>query len=148
MAASCGLIRYVPSQNMQVRELITKAGRRLPSPRPRATSLKLKLTALTVGLFVVFIWMLVLFSATILERHLEKLLAEQQFAATSQLTRQLDLKLKDNLEGLSRAAAGLPAQLDHQALQTLLAQRPLMHVAFPGGLLVTDLDGKAIADYP
>ena len=132
---------------MQVRELIAQAVRRR-WPARRTTSLKLRLTALTVGLFVVFIWLLVFFSATILERHLETLLMEQQFAATSQLTRQLDLKLKDNLEGLTRAAAGLPAQLDPKTLQTLLAQRPLMHVAFSGGLVVTGLDGKVLADYP
>ena len=133
---------------MPVREASANPRRWSPSALRRKTSLNLRLTALTVGLFVVFIWALVFLSATVFEAHLQRLLAEQQLAATSQLTRQLDLKLKDNIEGLRRAAAGLPAKLDRADVKRLLAERPLMHVAFTGGLLVTGVDGYAVADYP
>lgn len=111
-------------------------------------TLKFRLTALSVGLFVLFIWALVFVSTTVLESQLQELLAKQQMAATAQLAHELERKLQDNLEGLTQAAAGLPQDLSHATLQPLLAQRPLMHVAFSGGLLVIDLDGKAIADYP
>ena len=117
-------------------------------PWLRRLSLKFRLTALSVGLFVTFIWALVLISATVLQNRLQQLLADQQLAATRQTARELDRKLQDDIDGLTRAAAGLPRELSYATLQPLLSQYPLMHVAFSAGLMVIGLDGKAIADYP
>jgi len=111
-------------------------------------SLKFRLLILTVGLFVLVIWGLAFSAARVMESHLQQLLTRQQFAATVQMARELEYKLRDNLDGLQRAAAGLPTELDPKILTSLLAQRPLMHVAFSGGLMVVGLDGKAIARYP
>lgn len=114
----------------------------------RRTSLKLRLTIITVGLFVAFIWVLAFVSSTVLETRVQQLLADQQLAATKQLAREVDQRLKDNIDGLILAAAGLPRDFRYATLQPLLAQRPLMHVAFSAGLVVVGRDGYAIADYP
>lgn len=115
---------------------------------PRRLSLKGRLIAATVGLLAVFMWALALLAAVVLEDQFVAVLANQQFAATRQLAAEFDGKLQDRVAGLVRAAAGLPADLSYAALQPLLAQRPLMHVVFTGGMAVIGLDGTAIADYP
>lgn len=111
-------------------------------------SLKFKLLVLTIGLFVLVILVLAFSAARVMESHLQQLLARQQYAATAQFARQLEHKLRDNIDGLTRAAAGLPTELTPGNLTPLLAQRPLMHVVFSGGLMVVGLDGQAIARYP
>lgn len=115
---------------------------------PRRLSLKGRLIAATVGLLAVFMWALAWLAAVVFEDQLAGLLANQQFAATRQLAAEFDGKLQDRVNGLVRAAAGLPADLSYASLQPLLAQRPLMHVVFTGGMAVIGLDGTAIADYP
>ncbi|HJV92052.1 MAG TPA: hypothetical protein VJ572_01195, partial [Azonexus sp.] len=103
---------------------------------------------MTVGLFVVFIWALAFLSATVLHRQLEELLSEQQLASTRRVAGQLDTRLKENIDGLERAAAGLPEDLSHETIQPLLARRPYLHIAFSGGIALIGLDGVTIADYP
>ena len=61
---------------------------------------------------------------------------------------QLDARLKENIEGLTRAAAGLPDELSYATLQPLLARRPYLQVVFSAGIAVVGLDGVIIADYP
>ena len=114
----------------------------------RRISIKGRLIVATVGLLAVFMWALALLSAIVLEDRFTTVLADQQFAATRQLAAEFDSKLQDRIEGLVRAAAGLPTDLSPAVLEPLLAQRPLMHVVFTGGLVVIGLDGRAIADYP
>lgn len=114
----------------------------------RSMSLKARLVLMTVSLVVVFIWVLAFLSATMLHDRLEKLLSQQQLANTRWVASQVEVRLKDNIEGLTRAAAGLPATLSYELLQPLLAQRPYMHIAYSGGIAVIGLDGIAIADFP
>ncbi len=114
----------------------------------RGMSLKSRLMVTTVSLFVVFIWAATFLSATVLEQPIQHLIFDQQLATTRQIAAGLDQKLKDDIDGLQRAVRGLPADLSYASLQPLLAQRPLMHVAFSGGITVIGLDGKVIADFP
>ncbi len=114
----------------------------------RRMSLKSRLMVTTVSLFVVFIWAATFLSATVLEQPIQHLIFDQQLATTRQIAAGLDQKLKDDIDGLQRAARGLPADLSYASLQPLLAQRPLMHVAFSGGITVVGLDGRVIADFP
>ncbi|MBY0431592.1 MAG: PAS domain S-box protein, partial [Rhodospirillales bacterium] len=111
-------------------------------------TLKGKLIALTVSLFIAFIWALALFSATILQNQLEHVLSDQQFASAQRLAADIDSKLKERVEGLTHAAARLPAELSSQALQDHLAQLDILRSYFSGGLAVIGLDGRTIADYP
>jgi len=114
----------------------------------RRMSLKHRLVAATVGLLAVFMWAFAFLAAAVLENRLAELLAGQQFAATRQLAAEFENKLQERVDGLVRAAAGLPADLSYETLQPLLEQRPLMHVVFTGGIAVIGRDGTTIADYP
>src|SRR6185369_13295827 len=97
-------------------------------------SLTGRLLLMTVGLFVVFIWALAFLSATVLHSQLEELLSEQQLASTRRVAGQLETRLKENIDGLERAAASLPEDLGYETIQPLLAQRPYLHIAFSGGI--------------
>ncbi|MES2879057.1 MAG: EAL domain-containing protein [Pseudomonadota bacterium] len=125
-----------------------------PEPQPRwidrirGMSLKTRLILMTVGLFVASIWVLAFLSASVLHGELEDLLSEQQLADTRRVALQLDARLKDNIDGLTRAAVGLPQELSYDTLQPLLAQRPYLHIAFSAGIAVVGLDGVIMADYP
>lgn len=112
----------------------------------RRMSLKDRLVAVTVGLFVLFIWELVILSAGVLQIQLEKVLAEQQFSATRRLAAELDSKLRERIDGLQRLAASLPADLRHTAVQPELDGLPLLNVLFTAGVALIGLDGKVIAD--
>ncbi len=111
-------------------------------------SLKAKLIAITVGLFMAFIWLLTFFSATILKNQFEQVLFDQQFAATQRLAADLDNKLSERINSLVNVAGKLPASLDAESLDPYLAQLGALHVSFSAGIAVTGLDGKTIADYP
>ncbi len=118
------------------------------TPRLHGTSLKTRLIAMTAALFVVFIWVLAVLSSTVLHSQLETLLADQQLANTRRVAAQVDAKLKENISGMTYAAAGLPRDLRHEALGPPLAQHPYMQVIFSAGVVVTGLDGITLADYP
>lgn len=114
----------------------------------RQMPLKHRLVAATVGLLAIFMWAFAFLAAAVLENRLADLLAGQQFASTRQLAAEFENKLQNRIDGLVRTAAGLPAHLSYESLQPVLAQRPLMHVVFTGGIAVIGLDGTTIADYP
>lgn len=103
---------------------------------------------MTAALFVVFIWVLAVLSSTVLHSQLETLLAEQQLASTRRVAAQVEAKLKDNISGMTRLAAGLPSDLRYETLASPLAQHPYMQVIFSAGIAVTGLDGITLADYP
>ncbi|OWW20674.1 EAL domain-containing protein [Noviherbaspirillum denitrificans] len=116
--------------------------------RERPLSLKLKLIGLTVGLFAAFLWVMATLSVTVLESQFEKVLSDQQFAATRQMAAQIDAKLDDRIESLSKVAAVVPQDMAVATLDGFLAGFPALHVTFTGGIIVIGLDGHAIADYP
>ncbi|MDP2809740.1 MAG: EAL domain-containing protein [Rhodocyclaceae bacterium] len=116
--------------------------------RLRRMPLRGRLVLLTAGLSAVFVWALALLSALLLQGRVEAILADQQFAATWRIAAELDGKLRDRIEGLSAAAAWLPADLSRESLQPILAALPMLHNIFAGGIVVIGLDGRVIDDYP
>jgi len=111
-------------------------------------SIRGQLVALSVVLFVAFIWALVFFSATVLQNRFMEVLAEQQFASARHVAAELDDKLRERVEGLQRAARHLPADLRSPALDAYLAQQSNLQAWFAAGITVIGLDGRTIADFP
>ncbi len=111
-------------------------------------SLRSRITAITIGLLVLFIWILAIVSAQVVQERLEQVLSDQQLAATRRVARTFDDKIKERVDALSRAAASLPADLRYTGLQPVLEARPLLQPLFTGGTSVIGLDGIVIADYP
>ncbi|MDD5250963.1 MAG: hypothetical protein PHY45_18450, partial [Rhodocyclaceae bacterium] len=119
----------------------------LPSLAPK--SITNRLTALTVGLLVMFIWGAVLISASILREQFEKVLFDQQFASARYVAADLDYKLRMRIDSLVAIAAGVPDLHERPAaLARYLADKTVQADLFSGGMAVIGLDGKAIADYP
>jgi diguanylate cyclase (GGDEF)-like protein/PAS domain S-box-containing protein len=111
-------------------------------------SLKGKLTAVTVGFFLLFIWTLVIFSVTVLQSQFEQVLSEEQFADVSRLAVDLDSKLDERKAELAGVAQLVPADLRPETLDPFLASYTALHIAFSGGIAIIGLDGKTIADFP
>ena len=111
-------------------------------------SLKSKLTAVTVGFFLLFIWTLVIFSVTVLQSQFEQVLSDEQFAAVTRLAADLDNKLDERKAQLAGVAQLVPAELRPETLDSFLASYTALHVAFSGGIAIIGLDGKTIADFP
>ncbi len=124
------------------------SGSAVPSAWYERLSLKTKLIMITVGLFVGFIWMLTFFSVTVLKSQLEEVLRDEQLASTRRLAAELNIKLDERIESLTKIAAKLPPDLNEQALDAFLPQFGALHVVFSGGIAVIGLDGKTIADFP
>ncbi|WP_420474718.1 EAL domain-containing protein [Noviherbaspirillum sp. ST9] len=116
--------------------------------RERPKALKLKLIALTVGLFAAFLWVMATVSVTVLETQFEKVLSDQQFAATRQIAAQIETKLEERVESLAKVAAGAPADLSTASLDAFLERFPALHLMFSGGIAIIGMDGRAIADFP
>ncbi len=125
----------------------TLAGSGPGSWRQRLT-LKARLILLAVGLFAAFIWALTFFSATVLKSQFEDVLRDQQLAATRRLALELDVKLKERVESLTRVAARVPTDLGEKTLDGYLQQFVALHGTFSGGIVIIGLDGVAIADFP
>ena len=113
-------------------------------------SLKTRLTLLTVGIFVLGIWLLAFYASRILREDLQQMLGQQQFAAVSVMALEINDRLSDRLQAVESIAKQVtPAVLaDAVALQTLLEQRPLLQLLFNGGVFVTGANGTAMADVP
>ncbi|WP_460840772.1 EAL domain-containing protein [Noviherbaspirillum agri] len=126
-------------------------GRLLKPPAPtsrKALSIKTKLVLVTVGLFILFIWLLALFSSTILKRQFEQVLIDEQFAATQRIAADIETKLTERIELLTGAAARVPANLNEDELDAYLIRLNGLHVTFTAGIAIIGMDGRTIADYP
>jgi diguanylate cyclase (GGDEF)-like protein/PAS domain S-box-containing protein len=113
-------------------------------------SLKVRITAVTLVIFMLGIWALSLFVSRSLQADMEQMLGEQQFSVVTSIAKNVNDDLTDRVQALETVAKEMDAALlaHPAALQTLLEQRPLLQLLFNGGVFVTGADGIAIADVP
>ncbi len=116
----------------------------------RPTSLRNRLVALTLGLVVILIWVLVAVSATVLHSRFEQQLSEQQFATARYVAAELEQKLSDRIQMLTQAAAQLPVERlgDAAWLEDYLARLPTANLAFTGGMAIIGPEGRTVSDFP
>ncbi len=119
-------------------------------PKLQWSSLKTRVTLITVVIFVASLWSLTFYASRLLHTDLQRQLGEQQFMSVSLIADHLDEELTDRMRALEAIAAELtPAVMANRAeLQALLEQRPLLQLLFNGGIFATDTYGSAIADVP
>lgn len=127
--------------------LLTKDARMNSLPLARH-SLKTRITLATLGIFVISIWSLSLYTSRMLRADMQDLLGEQQLLSVSALAAEVNHELDDRLKWLESVAEKItPAMLDNAAvLQEFLAQRLILPKLFGGGGIIYSLDGTAIAD--
>ena len=113
-------------------------------------SLKTKVTLATLTIFMAGIWTLSFYTSRMLREDMQRQLGEQQFATVSMLAAQIDRELEIRLQAL-RTASDMAAQIlrdTPSTLQTFMDQRAALQTLFNGGVVVHDMQGVAIADYP
>jgi PAS domain S-box-containing protein len=81
---------------------------------------------------------------------MERLLGEQQFAATSMVASTINSDVQERLDALAAVADSIAADIpgDAVAIQAALEDRPVFLRLFNGGTFVTGMDGTAIASLP
>ncbi|MCM8613855.1 ATP-binding protein [Accumulibacter sp.] len=118
--------------------------------RPVVWSLKTRITALTLALFLLAIWSLTLYATRSLRQDMTHLLGEQQFSTTSIIAVQLNAELDTRLQALVRVADEIsPALLGKPAeLQRFLEQRTTLQQLFNGGTRIRDGNALTLASVP
>ena len=113
-------------------------------------SLKTRIAAATLIIFLSGIGLLAYYSGQMLSRNMERLVSEQQRSTASIVAAQINRELENRLQAL-KAVGELSApavQTGSKATQKFIAQHPLLHAMFSGGIVAHDENGIAIADFP
>ncbi len=113
-------------------------------------SLKTKISLATLSIFLAGIWSLSFYASQMLRKDMEDLLGEQQFSTVSMVAAQVNRELESRLKALE-VVAGAATQVMQDgpaAIQTFVEQRLTMQTMFNGGIVVHDINGTAIADFP
>ncbi len=113
-------------------------------------SLQTRITVLTLSAFLVCIWSLSLITSQILQKDIEQLLSQQQFATVSLHASDIERTLGERINTLESVSKLITPALLKQAaaLQQFILERPVLPDFFNGGFFVTDANGTAIASYP
>jgi diguanylate cyclase (GGDEF)-like protein/PAS domain S-box-containing protein len=117
---------------------------------PLRYSLKTRVTLSTLAIFLASIWTLAFYVSTTLRDDMQRLLGEQQYSIASLLATEINDDLERKLSSLRMLAIGISPELlrNPMALQAHLENYAVVSDLFNGGVLVTRLDGVAIADVP
>jgi diguanylate cyclase (GGDEF)-like protein/PAS domain S-box-containing protein len=113
-------------------------------------SLKVRVTAFTLAVFVLGLVALSIYATRLLRADLQRMLGDQQFQAVSVIAAQVNVELKDRQDWLAQVAGRIDSHMmgNPAALQAYLEQRMVMLQMFNGGAWVAGLDGIAMADVP
>jgi PAS domain S-box-containing protein len=114
------------------------------------SSLKTRVTVLTLVIFVISLWILALYASRMLREDMKLHLGEQQQSAVSFVAEQVNDELADRFAALKLIASQIdsPMMGNRSALQARLEQRPILDLLFNGGVFVTGPDGGSLASVP
>ncbi|MBR0567438.1 EAL domain-containing protein [Azoarcus sp. L1K30] len=113
-------------------------------------SLRTRITAFTLVIFVVSIWSLTIYAHRTLRHDVQALLGQQLLSAATVAASALDRHLVGQVNMLHRVSALITPDLLHDAtaLQNFLDQRLILDGAFNDGVIVLDAAGTVIAELP
>lgn len=113
-------------------------------------ALKVRLTLLTMIVFVAGLWLQAIFISQVLRVDMERQLGEEAFSTTVYLATTVNEQLENRKRILEAIAEMMgPTTSGHAtAMQEFLAQRPVLISLFNGGVFATGIDGTAVADMP
>jgi len=113
-------------------------------------SLKTRITVVTMLIFLVGIWTLALYATQLQQKETKQLLSEQHFATASLIAAEIGHELIGRAEALKQMAGEIPqAGIARPAiLPEFFAEHPVFTNLFNAGVMVVDVNGQAIADYP
>ncbi len=113
-------------------------------------SLKLRVTLLTVAIFVAGMWSLSFYLEQTLREDMQQLLIEQQISAVHLVAAQINNEVNQRLTGLQIVAKSISPALirNAAALQDAIEKEQVLLEQFNWGLFVVGIDGVAIASTP
>ena len=113
-------------------------------------TLKSRVTLLSLAVFLVSIWSLVMYAGYILRHDLKHLLGVQQLSTTTLLAEDVNHEIEFRLASLEQAAAVItPAIIGNpERLQECLQNRLILQNIFNGGMYAVGPDGTTLADIP
>ena len=116
----------------------------------RPASLKTRIVLLVVALLIAGIWGLAARVTTVMQRDLEKLLADQLSATVAYTAIDMDRDVEERFDALKRFAASITPDLlaDPVELQRYLEQREIIRAAFDMNLTFANREGIIVADHP
>ena len=113
-------------------------------------SLQTRITLATLTIFLIGIWSLTYYTTHKLREDMERVLGDQQFSTVALMAAEANHELADRLEALNKIAASSaqPMSAGPAAMQASIEQRVIAPFLFNGGIIVCDIDGNAVADFP
>ena len=116
----------------------------------RWRSLKTRVLAVTLGVFLLSMASLAYFVSSLLRDDLQRVLSDQQLANAHLIAADINRDLTSRVRALETVASDMtPAMMnDLSALQTHLQQRGLFLALFNSGVIVYRTDGTAVAEIP
>ena len=113
-------------------------------------SLKLRVTLVTVAIFVLSVWVLAFHISRLLREDMLGVLSKHQFSTASFMAEEANRELGDRLVELGRTAALLGRNFSTrpEELRAFIEARPVLMEHFSGGLIVLDITGRALVDEP
>ena len=101
-------------------------------------SIKTRIVLFMTAVFLLGSWSLVFYVSQLLRLDMQRLLGDQQYAAVSLLTAQLDEEFNGRLAALKTVAGEMTPALMAKpaALEAMLERRPVFYGLFNGGVLV------------
>ena len=113
-------------------------------------SLKVRVTLVSLAVFVLGVWSLALYAGRILHRDLQQLLSDQQLSTAAIVAKQVNEEFTERMQALNLVSAQITSgQLGApRTLQTFLESTPLLQEMFNAGVFVVGTDGTAIASVP
>jgi diguanylate cyclase (GGDEF)-like protein/PAS domain S-box-containing protein len=111
-------------------------------------SLKTRVTAFTLAIFLISIWLLAFYTSGMLRQDIERMLGEQQFSTASFIAAVVDQELIERLRALEKISAlvGPAVSGNPDALQGALENYPLLQNLFNAGVVAYQRNGTAIAE--
>ncbi len=116
----------------------------------KISSIKTRVTAFTLAVFIIGVWILSYYISHKLQKDLTKQISEQQLSSTALLANQINNDLIEKKRTLESLAAKISEiGLDHPAqLQLFLEDRFIIKRDYNAGAAITDSRGTAIASVP
>ena len=114
-------------------------------------SLKTRVTLFTLGILVMSVGLLVLYTGQMLQGDMQRQIGDQQASTTAVVAKGIDDELRSRVNALEQYAKGRIATAmlgEPAALQERLEGSPAILSLFSGGIFVTGVDGVAVASVP
>src|SRR5512135_1878986 len=113
-------------------------------------SLKSKVVAFTLGLFLLSIAALTFQFSVHMRQEMEISFSSQQFSEVSFVAERIDNAVQLRIDALALVAESLPLQTmtARPRVESFLAERKALYKLFSLGVIVIARDGRGIADYP